>query len=98
MKRKTQNEDCFSIFSFGQCCFTNAGNYSGTIEQGSVGRYESSWNVGIRPSSSSGVLSQDENEIKDHPVQESRVGRIFRQTDLNYSSWDARTADTNKLL
>ena len=36
--------------------------------------------------------------LKDHPVQESRVGRIFRQTDLNYSSWDARTADTNKFL
>ena len=35
---------------------------------------------------------------KDHQVQESLVGRIFRQTDLNYSSWDARTADTNKLL
>ena len=33
---------------------------------------------------------------KDYPVQESRVGRIFRQTDLNYSSWDARTADTKK--
>ena len=36
--------------------------------------------------------------VKDHQVQESLVGRIFRQTDLNYSSWDARTADTNKLL
>ena len=35
---------------------------------------------------------------KDHPVQESRVGRIFRQTDLKYSSWDARTADTKKIL
>ena len=35
--------------------------------------------------------------LKDHPVQESRVGRIFRQTDLKYSSWDARTADTKKI-
>ena len=35
---------------------------------------------------------------KDQPVQESRVGRIFRQTDLKYTSWDARTADTKKFL
>ena len=40
---------------------------------------------------------RNQNLSKDHPVQESRVGRIFRQTDLNYSSWDARTADTKKI-
>ena len=39
-----------------------------------------------------------QKNVKDHPVQESRVGRIFRQTDLNYSSWDAQKADKNKLL
>jgi len=36
--------------------------------------------------------------VLDFQVQESRVGRIFRQTDLKYSSWDARTADTKKNL
>ena len=42
------------------------------------------------------LLAVEQMREKDHPVQESRVGRIFRQTDLNYSSWDARTADTKR--